>query len=108
MDEKKTSFQVGLSDSKDRLELEIGKRYPKIFENVSEGIQRGYHVPSTKVSLKYDQTYEDTLERGEIYTGKYTEGRSEATIPFLSQAQFFKYQLTHRRFFDIYGWGRNF
>lgn len=90
------------------MELEIAKRYPRIYEKVSESIIDNQHIATSKVSLKYEKVLHDSLKKGEIYTGEYHDTKAECTIPFLSQAKFLKFQMTHRKYFDIFSLSKHF
>lgn len=64
VDEKKFSTHFGFQKDNIRLEMEATKRYPRLHEKIDHYCARGFHIPSSKLSMKVDKTLVDTLDRG--------------------------------------------
>lgn len=64
VDQKKKSVHFGFQRDSIRMEIEGAKRYPRLHDYIDQYCARGFHKPTTKISLKVDKTLQDTIERG--------------------------------------------
>lgn len=112
LDQGATSYNAFYDGNDYKIELDIADREPAIdlefnpydYRYLSSNFMR----PSNKRSLRLWSLLFNNIQFADIMTGSYADTSVEFTVPYFSEAQFIKYDLNLRHYFDLYNFSKYF